>query len=106
VNKESVPLVDASTPPAFPVFLTLYSEGRERIMKLDCAYLKNLNYTNPNGYSSIKDGRFNFGGIKVDFSKSFVQYASGSTPQTPPYSFLFGIFYTPMYIQNPTASNV
>jgi hypothetical protein len=91
VNKEGVPLVNTSI--NLPVFLTLYSEGQERILKMDCAYLQNISVSN---IASSQDSRFNFDKLKVDFSKSYVQYSSASTPQAPPYSFLFGIFYTPI----------
>lgn len=101
LNREGVSILTSSN--STPVFLTLYSEGRERIQKLDCSYLNSIATTNLQG---AVDSRFNFNGMKVDFSKSYVQYATGVTPQTPPYSFLFGIWYTPMYIQNPTASNI
>lgn len=100
VNKEGVNLV--STALNLPVFLTLYSEGRERVQKLDCSYLQSIALTNT---FTSNDSRLNFNGMKVDFSKSYVQYSSASTPQTPPYSFLFGIFYSPIFATGPGGSN-
>jgi hypothetical protein len=91
VNREGVTLYLQNT--LRPVFLTLYSEGRERVQKLDCSYLQSIEVSDNYSYN---DSRINFNGMKVDFSKSYVQYATGVTPQTPPYSFLFGIFYTPI----------
>jgi hypothetical protein len=101
VNKEGVGLLNTAL--NLPIFLTLYSEGRERIQKLDCSYLSSIALSNT---FTSNDARFNFNGMKVDFSKSYVQYSSASTPQAAPYSFLFGIFYTPVFLNNPTASNV
>lgn len=100
VNKEGVPLVNTAL--NLPVFLTLYSEGRERVQKLDCSYLQSIALSNT---FTSNDSRFNFNGMKVDFSKSYVQYSGGSTPQAPPYSFLFGIFYTPIFANSPGGSN-
>lgn len=100
VNKEGVGLVNTAL--NLPVFLTLYSEGRERVQKLDCSYLQSIALSNT---FTSNDSRFNFNGMKVDFSKSYVQYSGGSTPQAPPYSFLFGIFYTPIFANSPGGSN-
>jgi hypothetical protein len=41
------------------------------------------------------DGWFQLDNLIVDFSKSFIQFASGYAPTTVlPYSFQFGIYYT------------
>ncbi len=100
VNKEGVSLVNTAL--NLPVFLTLYSEGRERVQKLDCSYLQSISLSNT---FTSNDARFNFNGMKVDFSKSYVQYSGASTPQAPPYSFLFGIFYTPIFANSSGGSN-
>jgi hypothetical protein len=101
LNKEGVNLYAPNT--LRPVFLTLYSEGRDKVQKLDISYLQSIEVSN--NFSFI-DSRVNFNGMKVDFSKSYVEYATGVTPQAAPYSFLFGIWYTPMFIKNTTASNI
>lgn len=100
VNKEGVPLLNTAL--NLPVFLTLYSDGRQKVQKLDCSYLNSIALSN--NFTS-NDARINFNGMKVNFSKSYVQYSSASTPQTPPYSFLFGIWYTPIFATAPGGSN-
>jgi hypothetical protein len=72
-------------------FLTLYSGNKEAIQNLPLYKLINVT-TNASGNN---DGLFQIDNLMVDFSKSFVQFASGYTPITTlPYSFQFGIYYT------------
>jgi hypothetical protein len=72
-------------------FLTLYSGNKEAIQNLPLYKLVNVT-TNASGNN---DGLFQIDNLMVDFSKSFVSYASGYFPGTTlPYSFQFGIYYT------------
>lgn len=72
-------------------FLTLYSGNKEAIQNLPLYKLINVT-TNQAGNN---DGLFQLDSLMVDFSKSFVQFASGYTPATVlPYSFEFGVYYT------------
>lgn len=72
-------------------FLTLYSGNKEAVQNLPLYKLINIT-TNQAGNN---DGLFQFDNLMVDFSKSFVSFASGYAPTTVlPYSFEFGVYYT------------
>lgn len=70
-------------------FVTLYSGNKEAIQNLPI--LKLVNVTTDTGNV---DGLFTVDNLKVDFSKSYVNFASGYTPTTPlNFSIMFGVYY-------------
>jgi hypothetical protein len=72
-------------------YLTLYSGNKEDIQNLPLYKLANISQTQ----KGSNDGLFQLDNLIVDFSKSFIQFASGYAPTTVlPYSFQFGIYYT------------
>jgi hypothetical protein len=76
-------------------FITLYANNREVFQRLDMQYFLTLiNYgAFPNNYASYT-GSLPIDYLKIDFSKSFIEFASGYTPSTTtPYVFPFGIYY-------------
>jgi hypothetical protein len=71
-------------------FLTLYSGNKEAIQNLPLYKLINVTQTQQGN----NDGLFQFDNLVVDFSKSYVQFATGYTPTSVlPYSFEFGVYY-------------
>jgi hypothetical protein len=72
-------------------YLTLYSGNKEAVQNLPLIKLINVTAQQ----SGNNDGLFTLDNLVVDFSKSFVQFASGYSPVTTlPYSFEFGVYYT------------
>jgi hypothetical protein len=71
-------------------FLTLYSGNKEAIQNLPLYKLINITQTQQGN----NDGLFQFDNLVVDFSKSYVQFATGYAPSSSlPYSFQFGVYY-------------
>jgi hypothetical protein len=72
-------------------YLTLYSGNKEAVQNLPLALLQSW------GAGALiqgnSDGIFTFDNLKVDFSKSFVQFASGTQISGTPNSFMFNIYY-------------
>lgn len=76
-------------------FITLYANNREVFQRLDMQYFLTLiNYSAfPNNFASYT-GSLPIDYLKIDYSKSFIEFASGYTPtSTTPYVFPFGIYY-------------
>ena len=76
-------------------FITLYANNREVFQRLDMQYFLTLvNYGAwANNYASFT-GSLALDYLKIDFSKSFIEFASGYTPTTvTPYVFPFGVYY-------------
>ena len=72
-------------------YLTLYSGNKEAVQNLPLYKLVNITATQVGN----NDGLFQLDNLMVDFSKSFVSFASGYAPTTVlPYSFEFGVYYT------------
>ena len=70
-------------------YVTLYSGNKEAIQNLPALKLFNIaNQTQAN-----VDGLFTLDNIIVDFSKSYIQFATAEIPATFPRSVLFNIFY-------------
>ena len=76
-------------------FITLYANNREVFQRLDIQY-----FTTIIGYNPLSNAKGNYGGalpidyLKIDFSKSFIEFPSGATPTTPtPFVIPFGIYY-------------
>ena len=70
-------------------FVTLYSGNKEAIQNLPILKLVNVTVGTGNA-----DGLFTIDNLKVDFSKSYVNFASGYTPTTPlNFSIMFGVYY-------------
>ena len=76
-------------------YITLYANNREMFQKLDLQYFLTLiDYSNLNANYASWSGHLPIDFLKLDFSKSFIEYASGYTPTTStPYVFPFGIYY-------------
>jgi hypothetical protein len=72
-------------------YLTLYSGNKEAVQNLPLSLLQSW------GASPVitgnSDGIFTFDNLKVDFSKSFVQFASGTQISGTPLSFMFNVYY-------------
>jgi hypothetical protein len=76
-------------------FITLYANNREVFQRLDMQYFLTLvNYGAwPNNFASFT-GSLALDYLKIDYSKSFIEFASGYAPTTvAPYVFPFGIYY-------------
>ena len=76
-------------------FITLYANNREMYQRLDliyfCTMLQYNNFTNSVGSWS---GSLPIDYLKIDYSKSFIEFSSGYTPTTgTPFVFPFGIYY-------------
>lgn len=76
-------------------FITLYAENREKFQRLDLQYFCTIV-----GYNPLSNARGSYGGalpldyLKIDFSKSFIEFPSGYTPTTgTPFVIPFGIYY-------------
>jgi hypothetical protein len=71
-------------------YLTLYSGNKEAVQNLPLLKLINAS----SGAINVNaDGIFTLDNIIVDFSKSYVQFATSLIPATFPKSVLFNIFY-------------
>lgn len=83
----NIPLVPTS---ATSAFLTLTSNNEEVIQKLDLMLFNpissNITYWNNTGVLPLDD-------LVFDFSKSYVEFASGVAFPAAPFSFAFGVFY-------------
>ena len=76
-------------------FITLYANGREIFQRLDLLYFCTII-----GYNPLSNAKGQFGGalpldyLKIDYSKSFIEFPSGVAPTTAtPFVFPFGIYY-------------
>ena len=70
-------------------YVTLYSGNKEAVQNLPALKLFNLaDVTQAN-----IDGLFTLDNIVVDFSKSYIQFATSSIPSSFPLSVLFNIYY-------------
>ena len=76
-------------------YITLYANNREVFQRLDLQYFLTLvDYSNLTANYASWSGALPIDYLKIDFSKSFIEYASGYTPTTTtPYVFPFGIYY-------------
>lgn len=72
-------------------FLTLNINGEEAISKVDLMRFNpiagNITYWNASGQTPLKD-------VVIDFSKSYVEFATGIAFPAAPFSFAFGVFYS------------
>lgn len=89
----SVPIVNRTD--MANAFITLYAENREKYQRLDLQYFLTLiDYSNLTANYASWSGALPIDFLKIDFSKSFVEFASGYTPTTgTPFVFPFGIYY-------------
>ena len=70
-------------------YITLYSGNKEAIQNLPALKLFNI----ANETQANTDGLFTLDNIIVDFSKSYIQFATSSIPATFPRSAFFNIYY-------------
>jgi hypothetical protein len=85
----NVTLVDATD--ILNCYLTLYSSNKEAVQNLPLSLLRSWGASPV--ISGNSDGIFTFDNLKVDFSKSFVQFASGTQISATPRSFMFNVYY-------------
>jgi hypothetical protein len=76
-------------------YITLYAENREKFQRLDLSYFCTLiNYAGLVANYGSWSGSLPIDFLKIDFSKSFIEFNSGYTPATtPPFVIPFGIYY-------------
>ena len=95
VDINSVPLIALS---GFNrAFITLYANGREVYQRLDLMYLNPINTMDSTSGPSPNhnpSGSFPMDNLELDFSKSFVEFSSGTNPYTgTTFCLNFGIYY-------------
>ena len=76
-------------------FLTLYAEGREVFQRLDLMYFNPIKVSAGSSPSYNTSGSLPLDNLKLDFSKSFVEFNSGYTGgySGTTFCFNFGVYY-------------